>query len=560
MIFVLFLLVRITVVKIKLDLEAAILSVFFILFLFIGPGNTFNHRIQHDFPYAYLASDPFQHQTRAEAIKDAGNFRYEAPYISLGFEGAVGRYPPVIYHLAVIFSYAAGIEVYDSIYFLVFLFIIISALVMYLIVRNFNKHVALMSLPLPMLVFTLPPAIGFFWGHWPSLLSQSFIMGLFWAFTRIDLKKSFILISAFLSSIIMTHTSEAVFAVIFIALFFLVRLISKNLKIDEIKTVFVAAILIFVVAFYYLIIFGNTFARGEHYSFAIEPEWSGTPGFYISNFGSLLIFMVAGILFAIFKIKNMHTSLIMAFTMLIGGHLNYIGFGLRSFQLRFLWPIYLAVFLGFGLYMLSKIIIKNWNFIYTLAICLILTVVLFGIVKTPWLPHYEKLNSQGLMDPYHWSALTWLSKNTEANAKIYFFYGDIYSQDALLRNSKRIHYQVDTDDFVKAIQNKKIKRSYKSELPGDGGGGVMTRTGLFSFDQATKGKPQEYFSGPKDICNFNYLVFDKGSRQPVLAQYNLLIANELLKKEYMKVVLDNGYVMILKNNKAGADCIEERNF
>jgi len=131
----------------KIDLDKIILLIFFVIILFVGPGVLFDHKIKHDFPFAYGASDAFQHQIRAEAIKDAGNFRYEATYISKGLENVVGRYPPVIYHLAVIWSYAAGIEAYDSIYFIVVFFAVIAGFVMYFIIRNFNKTVALLSIP-----------------------------------------------------------------------------------------------------------------------------------------------------------------------------------------------------------------------------------------------------------------------------------------------------------------------------------------------------------------------------------------------------------------------------
>ena len=66
------------VVKIKLDLEKIILLVFFAVIIYLGPGVLFDHSISHDFPFAYGASDAFQHQTRAEAIKDIGN-RFDAP-------------------------------------------------------------------------------------------------------------------------------------------------------------------------------------------------------------------------------------------------------------------------------------------------------------------------------------------------------------------------------------------------------------------------------------------------------------------------------------------------
>lgn len=541
-------------------LENASLVLAFLVLLFISYGTIGDHKISHDFPYGYMASDAFQHQVRAEAIKDMGNFRYEAPYISKGFENAVGRYPPVIYHLSVILSYAAGIEVYDAIYFIVFFFAGIGVLITYFIIRDFSKNVALISLPLPVLVFTHPLLIGFTWGHWPSLLAQFFLISFFWCIMRIGIEKSYVLAAVILTSIIMTHTSEAIFAIIFIVLFFGIRLISKNLKKGDIKNILSAFAISFAASLYYLIIFINTWAKAQPYSFVIEPLWQGNPGFYILDFGILLAFIAAGVVFSMSRLKGMHTSLIMALAMLIGGFLNYAGFGLRSFQIRFFWPIYLSALFGLGVYMLCRLFIKKWNMSYSVALFGIFGVLLIGLIKVPLVPSYSGSPSQGIMSPYHWSALEWLSKNTGINSKIYFFYGDIYSQDALLRNSKRVHYQVEPDDFIKAINDRKIKRYYISELPGDDGGNIAIRAGLFSFEYASKLKPLEYFLGLQDICRFDFLIFDKASRQQALAQYNLLVASELLKKDYISRVFENSVVVILKNNNAGGDCIEERSF
>ena len=178
------------VIKIKLDAEKIFLAAFFAVFLFAGPGILFDHKVKHDFPYAYLASDAFQHQIRAEAIKDLGNFRYEAKYISQGFSDTVGRYPPVLYHIAVIFSYLSGLEAYDAIYLMVFLFVSFAMLIFYLIIRDFNKNVAILSLPLSLLIFTRAAMTGFVWGHWPSLAGQFFLIALFWSFTKFEQSKS----------------------------------------------------------------------------------------------------------------------------------------------------------------------------------------------------------------------------------------------------------------------------------------------------------------------------------------------------------------------------------
>ena len=57
----------------KMNIEKPYLLLFFGLMLFLGVSNLMDHRVQHDFPYAYLASDTFQQQTRADGIADAGN-------------------------------------------------------------------------------------------------------------------------------------------------------------------------------------------------------------------------------------------------------------------------------------------------------------------------------------------------------------------------------------------------------------------------------------------------------------------------------------------------------
>ena len=130
----------------------------------------------------------------------------------------------------------------------------------------------------------------------------------------------------------------------------------------------------------------------------------------------------------------------------------------------------------------------------------------------------------------------------------------------MLRNSKRVHWLVDPNDFIDNLNSRKIAREYVTELPGDGGGGEVYRKTLFSFGNYAKETEHEYFYGDKDMCQFDYYIFDKVSRQEALAQYNLLIANELLQNDFVEPVFDNQVVVILKNNKVGEDCIEERSF
>ncbi|MBI2523133.1 hypothetical protein HYW19_01965 [Candidatus Woesearchaeota archaeon] len=551
----------------KIGIEKILLLTFFIVMLYLGPGILFDHKIKHDFPFAYGASDAFQHQVRTEAIKDIGN-RFEAPYIVKGFKDFVIIYPPVMYQLAIMLSYSSGLEIYDAIYFVVVFFAVIAALIMYFVIKEFNKTVAILSLPLSILIFSFPASTGFLWGHWPSVLSQSFVVLVFWSILRREIKHSFILIAIAISATALTHTSETIFAIIFMAIFFGLRLAFKKLTKREFINMALAGMIFLIISFYYLVIFINTWAVKQPFVFAVQPLWDGNPGFYIAGFGLLLIPIAIGLIFSISEIKALHVAIIAPIVMLIGSYMNYIGFEVRSFQLRFFWPIYLSFFLGFGIYATSKFAIKKWNLMYASASFIILLVLFSGIVKfpalmqtdiqtIPYIPYLNRETSPGLMSPFHWESLSWIRDNTPKDATVYFFYGDIYSQDAVLRNTKRIHQQVDPEDFVKALQERKIKKEYITEFPGDTAGSFYQRPSFFHF--TSPDLPSGFNFGLKSICNFDYYVFDKVSRQNVLAQYNLLIANEMLKKG-AEVVFENEAVVVLKSNNVGGDCIEEGNF
>ena len=542
----------------KIDVEKIVLLVFLSALLIVGPSKILNHSIKHHSPYGYFASDAFQHQTRAEAIKDMGSFKYEAPYISKGIEHAAGRYPPLLYHVSVIFSQVSGLEVYDAIYFLVLVFPLAGILCFYFVIRNFSRNVALLSLPLTVFAYSWPLSMGFFFGHWPSVFSQVFLFLFFWCILRMDMENSFVLISVSFASVLMAHTSEAAFGIVFLAVFLAFRMIAGNLKIKELKMIAASLFISSLITAYYLIIFYQTFGKSQFYSFTVEPVWNGNPGFYISGFGILLVPVIAGLAFSLFRFKEMNAAIAVGISMLVGGFMNYAGFTFRSFQIRFFWPIYLSVLFGFGLYMLAKLVLKKSGIISVIVIVIIFSIPAFGIVKVPGIPKPDVRNDEGVMDRYHWDSLSWISKNTEKNSKIYFFYGDIYDQDALLRNSKRFHAQVEPWDFIKQLQERQIKRVYSTEVPGDSGGGIIIRNGVFSFGQKPNNDSVK-FVGPWDICGFDYFVFDKVSRQPVLAQYNMLLASKISEKGAVKA-FENEVVVILQNKNKGGSCIEEGTF
>ena len=556
------------IIKLEINriLEILFLIIISIILLWAGLGNVWNHKISHDYPVGYLASDAFQHQTRAESIKDAGNYRNEAFYIAKGFRDVIGYYPPVLYHAGDMFSILSGLEIYDGVFLFLFLFTILGMLIMYFIIKTFNKNAAILAMPLTIFIFATNTSIAFTWGHWPAVLGNVFLIGALWSLAKLDSRWGFVFFGIFTAGVMMTHTSETVFLFLFLFLYLMAKLLLKNFNLKELIEIGKGTVLALVISCYYLIIFRFTWMVAQPYSFSVSPTWVANPGFYLAKLWNFelfntvsgdhfpllfLIFILIGLVIAILSfIKTRSIVPAIGIGMLILGFTNYIGFDWRAFQLRFFWPVYLSVLFGIGLYYLIKLVVKKFNILISLSISLLILILI--VLNSNFLPA-----NTSMMDPYHWDALMWLSKNSEENAKLYFLYGDIYFQDALLRNSKREHYLVGRDDYINALNNNTIKRYYMTKLPGDGGTMLPYRKGFFSFGYFAKDYNSDYFFGPRDLCSFNYYIFDKyvsSNKELVSNQYNLEIREKMLNLG-MQEVHSNQFVSILKNPKPGEDCI-----
>jgi hypothetical protein len=276
----------------------------------------------------------------------------------------------------------------------------------------------------------------------------------------------------------------------------------------------------------------------------------------MSYFGIILLFMLVGFLFSFPTIKkDKHLAFYAALFLLLAGYANYIGWSVRAFAMRFFWPIYLSVFFGFGLYVLVKLFRLKLNVYHAFVVSLIFLVLFIGVINIPFIPKYTKIQGS-IVDPYHWGAFKWIEENTAPDSKVYFFYGDLYDNDAVLRNTKRVTYLVITNDYIESLNNRTIKREYYTEVPADTGGGMIKRTGLFSYELRV-GKDEPYMPKDRDICNFDYYVFDRytGIQQlQSLISYNSYI-RQLFLDAGMEEVYSNEILSILKNNAPGEDCI-----
>jgi len=549
--------INLKAMKINLNtlLEWSYVLLFSFFLVYVGLATTMNYQLNHPFPYGLSASDAFGEVAYTEGIKNLGNYRYLPYYIRSGFDDTLGFHMPIYNHIVALFSFASGLQVWDSLLIIGFLYSIFSVLIMYLIIRNFNKNIALISLPLTVFLYVRNFNIVYTWGIWDLVMATSFLLAAIWILNKTNLSSWHVALAILVSGVALTHISEAIFLAIFIALFFAVKIIMKKLSLNEIKKIILAGILTLIFSFYYLVIFKVGYALGgTATSIKYEaPKWFDV---ILTQFGWVLPIIIIGVLLSIFLIltKKGNIALFIGIFMLFIGFTNFISsFASRAFQTRYLWPIYLSIFIGIVPYFLLKIFIKNWKIIYSISISLVLTISITYAF-------YEKTANPGIMNQFHWEHISWIRESTPEDARLMYFYGDPYDQEAVIWNNKRVSYRVKMDDFVNAINERKIKRQYYAQVAAADDADLLYRKSAFSFGYHAKETDTSIYIGPQDICQFDYFIFDKIGRQQALVDYNLLIANELIRSGIVEVIFDNQVTVILKNNNLGGNCIEERDF
>ncbi|MFH1317245.1 MAG: hypothetical protein ABII01_07025 [Candidatus Woesearchaeota archaeon] len=566
----------------KINIEKIYLVVFVLVMMWVGFA-LYDNSLRHDYPHGDFASDAFQHLPKTDWVKEEGSYKFNPFYGSTGYHDVVGFYPPGLYYISAAFSIASGLEVYDVIFFVTIIITIISCLFIYVIIREYNTNVALLSLPLMLLVFIDPFFIGIRFGSRPFFITNLFVIGVLWFFSRIELKKSWIFFGIFWGVTMIAHGIEYFYIVGIVGAFVAIKFIYHRLKLKDIKNIIIGGAVGVVLPIYYSIIFVLLYVVGD-----IQQGSNGGTGFFPNGFlrfvgvGNpiynnvtystifqqfklisiiVIIGMVVSGIILVKKLidkKGIDYALLFGFFGFMMGSFNFIGFR-KAFQSRFFFPIFLAVFFGIAVYYLI-ILVKSlakikWKTMYSVIISLVL---LLSIIYA----YYDKPSQFSAIDPYHWEAITWISDNTPIDSKVYFFYGDIYDQDAILRNSHRFHFFINWQDqeYQRAVQNGTVLPYYNTERPGDSLPGYPYRKGLFEFGRHEWEYNEEFgdmslkFSS-MDICSFDYYVFDihpDASRTPAFIQYNNLVRAVFLTNG-MSEVFNNQVVSIVKNNKID-DC------
>lgn len=573
----------------KLNFENLYVLAFIAVFLAVG-FSAFENQLSHQVPMGYFASDAFFHESETQWMKEKGRILYALPSIVGNHEDAYDLHPPFLFEITSVYSYTSGLEVYDAIYFMTVIMILAAALIMYAIIRNYSKDIAMISIPATLLVFSSPFNQVINFGQWLFVSGVLFLIACFWAISKIELKKMFIILAAFMGAAAIAHQPEFVFAGMFLAAYLSIFLLLRKAEIrhflaetrkNALPLIIVTAAVI-LLTFYSLSIFYygwiNKYSPNTEKNYAPVAELQigfttdnkvadkGFADITLANLGSstligvaLPILIVAGmVLFWLLKNRKGAYPAIIGFFMIIISNLTYIGIGKRAFSHRWFWHFYLAFFLGLAVYHILKFAIRKWDSKYAVATGIILLVIFAQ-------PAYGKTKGT-IMDPYNWEGLMWMKANLPQKATVHYFYVGNLIQSPTVYNSERLSYIVDYNKYAQKLQTGAISQNYSFGLtfafmPLVCPKGAMKFGYYTTYINNASTKCQDYYyeaDYPKEefsLCEIEYYYFDKEPSSNGLVQYNLAIRNELLKSSHIKEIHSNAAVSILKNEKPGENCL-----
>ena len=531
----------------KFKIEYLFLAIIFAVLLFTGLAPLYQNKIAHEFPHGYMAMDSFWELGRLQYFDHAEDPTHTPSYITFGLENVVERYPPLLNHAVVMLHRTSGIEIYDLLFFFSILSTILASILFYYLIKGFNRKVAFLAVGIFAFLFYKSFYIGYIWGRGPLMLGNLLLILGFWTMQRVDLKKSYLILAVIIVSMTLAHTSEYLVFFAFLVGYFISLIYFKKFKLSTLKAVGLGVVIAVLLCSYYFIIFKYGFGdSGSVQLFKVFQPYEPTP--FLKDFSILLLPIALGLIYAGFLLvqrKKFSIALLASAFLLLLTFSNYFGYK-RAFQMRYFWPIYLAIFFGLGIYLvMKKMKVKNDLVYVGVGLAFFLGSLFFV---------FQPVTSPGLINEYNWDAFTWIKKNTAEDSKVLFFYGDVYSQRTIFSQTFRNSYFVGFDDYVEKFKTGQIHQEYHIAYNKQSGDWFY-KTGLFSFGFYNQSE-FDFFKGHQaDICQFDYFIFDKYGRINELVQYNIFIANHLLEKEWIYLAHENQGHVILKNNDPGVDCV-----
>ncbi len=536
--------------------EAILLIIFAFFVMFLKIGQPWGYSISHTYPQFFNANDNFLHSALSEYVKNVGNYAFAPPYFSGGYDDVVGYIPPLIHHLSAMTSYLTGLETYDTTYLVTAFLMVSGFLLVYFAIKKVNGTLALLSLPFMLGVYSFTFEIARAWGLWIFITGSFFLFAFIWCMENFEKKYMFVLLALFLSGMAIGHTTEMLFGLGFLVFYCVVKLMRKGFNRTELINLALGLFIFLIVSAYFLAIFYFTWMKIQPFEFSVMEKPVFAPNFPVNlwDFGATQFLLYAGLLFFIFlviikddseklKVDPFSSTILAGIFLLIMGFTNYVGFGVRAFQTRIFWPVYLAVLMGLALYFIPAHF-KKWRFRYAAAIAGVLLLVFF-------FNNYGGLQGPGIIDQQVWNGFKWLSENTPENATVYHFYSKPATQFDSLFSTKRVSYTVNMDDYINSLKAGIIKSEYNSDKTALTDTHLPYRSSLFSYGyHATEDEFKKTIS-MWDMDYYFFVTYDPSDPSNTLMLYNRYVGDYMLNRTWVEVAYSNDEVLILKNNEPG---------
>jgi hypothetical protein len=548
-----------------------LLILFITTFMFLGAGKIFDHTIVHNSPEGFMASDAFTHNWLTQNYFDNGYINQPPLY---GFNNEVEYqnninnfktfHPTILPNIVVSISKLSKINLFNINIITVFFFVILIIIFNFYILSKFNYLLALLSLPFTLLFLQRKFLISLTWGWWDFLTGEFFLFSVILLMFLKVFNKRFFLLAFLISAAFMAHGVEAGYSALFI-LFFLISnlLFNKNIIKTLIFEQFKAILITIVLCLYPLMIMLKTWAKigGSQVMFMSFSKFISTHNsnyfIYFNEFINFRIIILLGCLLLLYLMLQKKISILPYYCFVIFMSLTpylYFTAGERSFQWRFLWPIYLSFAFGTFCLMMYNLVYKFLNNKSISKLISFFSVLLILILIVTPLPFIKS----NILDNLDFDSYKWIHKNTDPHSKFLIMYSPLNSQVTRLLLLKRDIYV----SRIETLQNMKIKDSKFIKL------NRIFYNGAFfcykkdcSFFQKSDylswvAKRKEYHLKNESICNFDY-VYLTYKNQKDINDFNSFYIQNLINKNITKIVFNNQNVIISKNLIKGEEC-EER--
>ncbi len=556
------------------NLENIFLILFVGILLWMSLGPLMQYRLVHENPTGFGAGDAYHWEMQAQYIYDSGSYKFSPPFLHFYMQDIATFEPPILQQLTAYLSYSLGIPVYDTLMLLATLLVVLSILIFFMIVKEYNEYLAYLSMPLCVLSFTFPFVVGIVFGFFPAIAGLLFLFASLFMLLHMDLKHSTIVLGVFIAAMTMAHTNRLFEFAFFGGAFVALAILFKNQGLSFIKKLVISSLIAGVISLYYLAVFVQRLKAEASGAFSYTQQGgSKYLNINLNDFEIVKYIIIAGLVlclyFAIKERKSIKSGIfvfpIIAFLLVYFLKIS------RIYQITFLWPVFLSLAFGLMLYWVlqlrffSKINKSRATYVViSLAISILLIYQYYYFFREPVL---EKISETGTTTTKNqWQDLMWISKNTESEANVLFFYfnDNPYDVTSLILSSKRASFYIPLDKLDLAIQEKRIKQDYG--ILAEAGGLFYKRDETFPL-KITRLDKNSYLKN-WTLCDFDYVygkrtvyVVDEANKQFVdkVLEYRVLytmdVMNILLENKNFKVVHQSNESVIIKNYKPGEECI-----